>query len=51
MLSEMSFDRKQRKNNVCRQVYLFYDWSKKKGCVDINTAVFCKQNALEISYS
>lgn len=51
MLSETRFDTKQRKNNECRQVFLFCDWSKKKGCVDINTAVFCKQNVLEIPYS
>lgn len=25
LLSETGFDRKQRKNNVCRQVVLFYD--------------------------
>lgn len=51
IVSEIRFDRKQRKNNVRSKVFLFCKWSKKKGCVDINTALFCEHNVLEIPYS
>lgn len=31
--------------------FSFVTEARKKACVDINTAVFCKQNVLEILYS